>query len=134
MPAPLSIYNNVFKVLPGYYVKFDLKNEHLADPICYWDHRVIAERGQQHQFCGSKQATESELENLLKSAVKLRMIADVPLGAFLSGGIDSSLVVALMQAQSHQPVKTFTIGFEEAHFNEANEAKLVAAHLATEHT
>ena len=134
VPAPLSIYRDIFKVLPGHYLRLDLESKQLSNAVCYWDHRAIAERSQKNLFIGTEQEAINQLAALLKNAVELRMIADVPLGAFLSGGIDSSLIVSLMQSQASKPIKTFTIGFQETHFNEANEAKLVANHLATEHT
>jgi asparagine synthase (glutamine-hydrolysing) len=103
-------------------------------PIRYWSAREVAENGIARSFSGSTDEAVLQLDTLLRDSVKMRMIADVPLGALLSGGIDSSTVVALMQAQSARPVKTFTIGFKERGYNEAVHAAAVARHLGTEHT
>jgi asparagine synthase (glutamine-hydrolysing) len=133
VPAPYSIYRGVFKLPPGTVLTWNGKD---ADPtpVPYWSAKDVAELGIAQPFTGSEQEAVAQLEELLLEAVGMRMVADVPLGAFLSGGIDSSTVVALMQAQSSQPVKTFTIGFYEDAYNEAKYAKAVAEHLGTEHT
>jgi asparagine synthase (glutamine-hydrolysing) len=136
IPAPYSIYRGILKLLPGTILSISLNTDtgFLPEPDVYWSAREVAEEGLHNQLTGDESAVIERLEVLLKDAIGLRMIADVPLGAFLSGGIDSSTVVALMQAQSHKPVKTFTIGFEEEEYNEAAQAKAVAEYLKTEHT
>ncbi|HEU0071833.1 MAG TPA: asparagine synthase (glutamine-hydrolyzing) [Alphaproteobacteria bacterium] len=134
VPAPRSIYRDAAKLPPGHMLTVTAGGEPQISR--YWNLRDIARDGQRaakNKPIDNAAAIE-EMDKLLREAVKLRMIADVPLGAFLSGGIDSSTVVALMQAQSDRPVKTFTIGFHEAGYNEAAHAKQVAAHLGTEHT
>jgi asparagine synthase (glutamine-hydrolysing) len=133
VPAPWSIYQGVFKLPPAHYVVIRDRGRHLAEPRCYWDLEAIASAGT-HQASGDADALVEELDVLLRDAVKRRMAADVPLGAFLSGGYDSTTVAALMQAQNDRPVRTFSIGFHEAGYNEAQHAKAVAAHLGTDHT
>ena len=137
IPAPYSIYRGIRKLPPGCILK--IPSEHRTDPSAatpspYWSARDVAEGGAAKPFQGTEQQAIDELDNLLREAVRLRMIADVPLGAFLSGGVDSSTIVALMQAQSARPAKTFTIGFHEDAYNEASHAKAIANHLGTEHT
>ncbi|MFQ5588248.1 MAG: asparagine synthase (glutamine-hydrolyzing) [Nitrospiria bacterium] len=135
IPAPHSIYQDIFKLPPGSVLNLSLKgNKEMPMPAAYWSFRKTAEAGIRHVNDASASEATDELEGVLKEAVKCRMEADVPLGAFLSGGIDSSLIVALMQAQSTRPVKTFTIGFNEQGYNEAGEAKKIARHLGTDHT
>jgi len=133
VPAPHSIWQGVRKLPPGCFLEVRDQGRSVGEPTAFWDLRAIAEEGVQNQFADDEGLVD-ELETLLKEAVALRMEADVPLGAFLSGGIDSSTIVALMQAQSSRPVRTFTIGFHEQGFNEAVHAKAVAAHLGTDHT
>jgi asparagine synthase (glutamine-hydrolysing) len=133
VPTPWSIYQGIYKLPPAHYITVTESGNSVSDPRSYWDLREIAEIGAAEEKQTPNQLIE-ELENLLLDAVNIRMIADVPLGAFLSGGYDSSLVVALMQAQSIKPVKTFSIGFHEKGFNEAKYAKEVAAYLGTNHT
>jgi len=132
IPAPYSIYRNIKKLEPGYYAVID-KNLNIKIRR-YWDIEKIVEDGIKNPIDLSEKEATLELEKLLLDSVKKRMIADVPLGAFLSGGIDSSTVVALMQAQSNIPVKTFTIGFYEDDYNEAKFAKELAKYLGTDHT
>ena len=135
VPNPYSIYRGIKKLPPATMLTLssDKAGEYPA-PIPYWSARQMAEKGVQAPFQGSEAQAIERLDELLRDAVRMRMVADVPLGAFLSGGIDSSLVVALMQAQSPRPVRTFTIGFNEADYNEAEDAGRVARHLGTDHT
>ena len=132
VPAPISIFKNIHKLSPGTILKIDAKGQ--IQENRFWDFQQVAQSGIANRR-SAQNDTEAieELETLLKDAVKRRMVADVPLGAFLSGGIDSSTVVALMQAQSSRPIKTFSIGFHEPDYNEAQHAKQVAKHLGTEH-
>jgi asparagine synthase (glutamine-hydrolysing) len=133
IPAPYSIYRGICKLMPGHYLSLR-ENEKEAQPEAYWSLKTIADSGYENPFMGSDEEAVETLEHLLGRAIQNQQIADVPLGAFLSGGIDSSTVVALMQANSTRPVKTFTIGFRESAYNEAEHAKAVARHLGTEHT
>jgi asparagine synthase (glutamine-hydrolysing) len=131
--APHSIYRGIFKLLPGYYLQFS-RQEPAPRPRCYWSLREVAAKGLAEPFDAGDAEAVSRLECELSRAVAQQSIADVPLGAFLSGGIDSSTIAALMQAQSSRPVKTFTIGFHEDKYNEAHHARGVAQQLGTDHT
>lgn len=132
VPAPHSIYTGIRKLWPGTFLS--VHPDGSSNESQYWSAREVAERGVAEPFKGSDTEAAETLERLLSRAVGRQMVADVPLGAFLSGGIDSSTVVALMQAQSARPVQTFTIGFRETGHNEAEHAKAVARHLGTDHT
>jgi len=136
VPAPWSIYQAVHKLLPGTFLPLDatVSPAELPAPVAFWSLRQVAERGLAEPFSGSEPEAIDELEARLMQSVSRQRIADVPLGAFLSGGIDSSTIVALMQAQAPRPVNTFSIGFHEQGFDEAPHAKAVAAHLGTHHT
>lgn len=148
VPAPYCIYRNLHQLMPGSVLGISGDHGHRGTdfspfpeseqtpwrPVRYWSARSAVERGCTQVFPMSEQEAIEELDRFLREAVRMRMVADVPLGAFLSGGVDSSTVVALMQAQSTQPVRTFTIGYHEEEFNEARHAKEVAAHLGTNHT
>lgn len=133
VPAPWSIYQDIFKLPPAHYVAVRDGGRTVGEPLCYWDLPAVAAEGVESAG-GDFSALADELDGLLRDAVGLRMVADVPLGAFLSGGFDSTMVVAQMQAQSARPVRTFSIGFSEADHNEAQHARAVAAHLGTDHT
>jgi asparagine synthase (glutamine-hydrolysing) len=133
VPAPHSIYRCIRKLRPGTILTVDLATG--AETVeTYWDAHSVASAGLAHPFTGTAEEAVDRTEVLLKAAIAGQMVADVPLGAFLSGGIDSSAVVALMQAQSARPVRTFSIGFHVADYDEAQHAKAVARHLGTEHT
>jgi asparagine synthase (glutamine-hydrolysing) len=133
VPAPHSIYQGMHQLRPGHILTL---NSPAACPIlsAYWSAAEMARNGVDSRLQGSDTEIIEQLHEKLNDAVRLRMIADVPLGAFLSGGIDSSAVVALMQSQSSRPIKTFTIGFHEDKYNEAAHAHKIAEHLGTEHT
>lgn len=131
--APYSIYENIFKLQPGKYLeikspfnKFEIKT--------YWSMMETAVYGQSHLFKGTETEAAEELQRLLKESIRGQMAADVPVGAFLSAGIDSSTVVSLMQSLSDRKVRSFTIGMWDEKFNEADVAKEIAEHLGTEHT
>jgi asparagine synthase (glutamine-hydrolysing) len=133
VPSPYSIYRDIKKLPPATFLtvsagRFD------SPPQPYWSLGEIAEHGIQNQFGGTEQEAIESLDVLLRDAVRIRMHADVPLGAFLSGGIDSSTVVALMQAQSSTPVRSFSIGLHESDYDEASDGARVAKHLGTNHT
>ena len=135
VPAPRSIYSAARKLPPGTWLRLSAGDPSVRpEPRAYWTLSGAVAAGLNDPFVGSEEEASRDLETLLLRAVRNQMIADVPLGAFLSGGVDSSLVVALMQAQSSRPVRTFTIGFDDATYNEAKEAARVAAHLGTDHT
>lgn len=137
VPAPLAIYTAVRKLPPGTILSLgahDVARRTLPAPKPYWSLAEVVQSRQVSRFTGNDTDAINLLERKLKVAVERQMISDVPLGAFLSGGIDSSVVVALMQAASAQPVKTFTIGFDESRYNEAPHAAAVARHLGTDHT
>lgn len=133
IPAPYSIYEGISKLQPGTILTIDAENRD-PQPMPYWSAKEVAESGTAKPFMGSEREAVDDLESILMDSVRLRMISDVPLGVFLSGGIDSSTVVALMQSQSTAPIKTFTIGFGEDHYNEAPYAAEIARHLGTDHT
>lgn len=137
IPAPYSIYRGIRKLMPG--TLLTLGREHTAArvmpaPQTYWSLHDVVVAGMASPFDGDDAEAIAELQQRLMEAIRLQRVADVPLGAFLSGGLDSSLVAALMQAQSSRPVKTFTIGFHEQRYNEAHHARAVADHLGTDHT
>ena len=141
VPNGQSIYEGVHKLPPGYCLSlcwsehgWQQGGELLAAAEPYWRLRAVAEDGMRLPLDLTEGDAVEQLDGALSQAVALRMIADVPLGAFLSGGIDSSTVVALMQKQSSQPVRTFTIGFNEASYDEAVDARRIARHLGTDHT
>ena len=134
VPTPHCIFKNIKKLPQAHYIRITNQGKVVSEPVCYWSLEDVVENGQKEPFKGNAKEATDGLNDLLSSAVKQQMMADVPLGAFLSGGYDSSLIVALMQEQASKPVKTFTIGFEEAEFNEAEYAKEVAKHLGAEHT
>ena len=136
VPAPYSIHSGIRKLEPGTLLQLPLNGQcgDLPEPRPYWSAMTIAREGLRDPFPGSDADTVETLDRLLRDTIGDKMISDVPLGAFLSGGYDSSLVAAVMQALAGDPVKTFSIGFHEAGYNEAHHAAAVARHLGTDHT
>src|SRR6185295_17279373 len=132
IPAPHTIYEGVQKLEPGCVLTLPWGKEPTI--ARFWNARTVATDGLANQLRGSDSELTDQLEVLLKDAVKRRMVADVPLGAFLSGGIDSSTVAALMKAANAGPVRTYTIGFELPGFDEAVHSAAVARHLGIDHT
>jgi asparagine synthase (glutamine-hydrolysing) len=137
VPCPWSIYRGIRKLPPATFLSLrlrDLRPGQLPDPTPYWSLRQVAEDGCADPFQGTDSEAIDHLEILLKQSVAGQMLSDVPLGALLSGGVDSSAVVALMQAQSRRPVRTFTIGFDSGAYDESRFAARIAQHLCTDHT
>ena len=138
VPAPLSIYEGIYKLPPGTWLRVDAAfaskppSKATDGPVAYWTLVDAVQKGARAQITDQVEAVDL-LHHQLSDAVKLQSISDVPLGAFLSGGVDSSTIVALMQAQSSRPIQTFTVGFEEAGFDESPYAAAVAEHLGTDH-
>lgn len=133
IPAPYSIYEGISKLPAGTWLEVDPSDKE-RQPVHYWKLSEVAEQGVASPFPGNDEDALAQLENHMLKTVQGQMMSDVPLGALLSGGIDSSLVSALMQANSSQPIKTFTVGFSEKQYNEAPHARAVARHLGTDHT
>ena len=133
VPAPYTIFRGVYKVRPGQIVTLP---QGAAEPSVetYWDSATAAKEGFTSPFQGTHDDAVEELDRLLRQSLRGQMMADVPLGAFLSGGVNSSTIVALMQSMSSQPIRSFSIGFDVKGFNEAQHAKKIAEHLGTDHT
>jgi len=134
IPAPFTIYENIRKLPAASLLCIDAKTTQDATPRSYWSLDEVVSQGKAQPFLGDARDAVEKLDLLLRDAIKIRMIADVPLGVFLSGGLDSSTVAALMQVQSSRPVRSFSIGNSESEYNEAKYASRVAQHLGTEHT
>jgi len=134
VPAPRTIFANTIKLLPGHSLTISDPAASLPDCVSYWSLEAVAQAGVSDPFLGSESEAVDQLQALLTDAVQSRMEADVPLGALLSGGIDSSTIVALMQRASDRPVKTFTIGFDVEDHDESKHAAAIAGFLGTDHT
>lgn len=131
IPAPWTIFENCYKLLPGHFLEFDLKTK-TVNTYEYWNAANFY--NQEKKTMKTEKEIIDDIEKLLIDAFKLRMVSDVPVGVFLSGGYDSSLVTAILQKHSNQTINTFTIGFYEKEYNEAEHAKKIARHLGTNHT
>ncbi len=135
IPAPYTIYKNIKKLLPGHYIKIKVINDIIEEDIHeYWSYKNTVNVGLATPFSGTAVQAIQHLESLIAQSINGQLLSDVPLGAFLSGGIDSSLIVSIMQSLSSTPIKTFSIGFNDKNYDEAIFASEVAKHLGTEHT
>lgn len=134
IPAPHSIYRAAHKLPPGCFLTLSAQAPQAARPQEFWSARQVMAQGLLHPFAGDETEAIQTLETHLQHSLAQRMLADVPLGAFLSGGIDSSLITALMQTQSSRPVRTFSLGFSESGYDESAASRRVARHLGAEHT
>ncbi|NIQ15746.1 MAG: asparagine synthetase B, partial [Candidatus Dadabacteria bacterium] len=137
IPTPYSIFQGIKKLKPGAILRIsidDIRKKYLPSPKTYWSVRDAVINGKANQFEGTEDDASIKFDKLLRQSISGQMLADVPLGAFLSGGIDSTMVTAIMQSESMVPVKTFTIGFQESEYNEANYANAIASFLKTNHT
>ena len=134
IPSPQSIYSDIHKLSPGSLIKIPLGNRSKIYSNTYWSLEDVVHKGLQQPFFGSDSEALDGLELKLSESIAIQQLSDVPVGAFLSGGIDSSAIVALMQEKSSRPIHTFTIGFNEHQYNEATHAKSVAQYLGTDHT
>ena len=136
VPAPRSIYRNIRKLPPGHLLTINLENlpvKVMPAPDSYWIVRAEAEKAHRDKFDGTEEEATDHFEELLSKSIKRRLVSDQPVGMFLSGGLDSSTIVAIAQNLSENPIKTFTIGFNESEFDESNKAKAIAKHIGTEH-
>lgn len=133
VPTPYSIYEGIKKLPPAHFIEVSNGGNSISKPKCYWAIDNNTEHTQRYNNDSVKSVSDN-LESLLLDSVRLRMEADVPFGAFLSGGIDSTMIAAMMQRIAKKPVKTFSIGFDEEGYNEARHAKMVAKHLGTDHS
>ena len=136
IPAPYSIYENIYKLLPGNFIEFsleDINSKNTPKSSKYWSFESIAEVQQSNTYLSSDNESIDYLENLLKNTISGQLLGDVPIGAFLSGGIDSSSVVGIMQNQSSNPVNTFTVGFDEFGYDESKIAKEISSYFGTNH-
>ena len=134
IPGPKSIYANVQKLQPGTILTVDAKDHAKVEQQTYWSFEEVAKFGSVSTITGSDVEATDQLERLLKDVIRDQLVADVPVAAFLSGGVDSSTIVSIAQSVSQKPVQTFSIGFEQQEFNEAETAKRISKHLGTEHT
>ena len=135
IPAPHTIYRGIQKLQPGHYLSVELSNDERKETLHqYWSYEKVVQEGLVNPFMGSPIQAVEHLESLIAQSINGQLISDVPLGAFLSGGIDSSLIVSIMQSLSSSPVKTFSIGFDDKKYDEAIFAVEVARHLGTDHT